>query len=125
MPMFQALIAELNHHFRPDRIADMVHMKDQFAPGKPLNLDFVAANNAPLQRLWARHLKSMPPTIQDTIRGVIHQALSAHPPRLVTFAWAPAYDHELTLWDAPCGITVLIKGRYPADVEPNRGDPKA
>jgi hypothetical protein len=44
---------------------------------------------------------------------------------LVTFAWAPAYDWEITVWDAPCGVTVLIKSRYPADGVPNRNDPKA
>lgn len=124
MPMFQALVADLNHHFRADQVGNLVRMKDQFAPGKPLNLDFVGEKGSPLQRLWSKHLKTLPPTIQDTIRGVIHQALSVSPPRLVTFAWAPAYDFELTLWDAPCGITVLIKSRYPADAEPDRGDLK-
>jgi hypothetical protein len=124
MPMFQALVSSLNTSFHPDQIAKLAVRKDEFAPGKALDLSFVAPARSPLQKVWVRYIKSMPPTIQETLRGVIHQALSASPPRLVTFAWAPAYDFEITVWDAPCGITVLIKSRYPADAEPNRGDPK-
>ena len=124
MPMFQALVSSLNTSFHPDQVAKLAARKDDFAPGKALDLSFAAPAGSALQKVWVRYIKSMPPVIQETLRGAIHQALSASPPRLVTFAWAPAYDFEITLWDAPCGITVLIRSRYPADAEPNRGDPK-
>jgi hypothetical protein len=125
MPMFQALVANMNTSFHPENVSKLAAQVSTFAPGKPLDLSFAAEPDSALQKLWNRWVKTMPPAIQETLRGVIHTALSASPPRLVTFAWAPAYDFEVTVWDAPCGITVLIKGRYPADPEPNRGDPKA
>ena len=90
MPMFQALVAELNTSFHPQQVGKLVARKDTFAPGRPLDLGFVAEAGSPLQKVWTRYLKTMPPAIQETLRGVIHLALSASPPRLVTFAWAPA-----------------------------------
>ena len=58
------------------------------------------------------------------LRSIIHHALSTTPPTQVTFAWAPGYDFEMTVWQAPDtkttkgGITVLVKSRYPADTHP-------
>ena len=89
MPMFQALVGELNNNFHPTQIGALAKRKADFAPGKALDLSFAAEAGSPLQKLWVRYIKTMPPTIQETMRGVIHQAVSASPPRLVTFAWAP------------------------------------
>ena len=57
-------------------------------------------------------------------RGVIYHALSSRPAKPIVFSWAPAYDHELTIWETTCGISVLYKSRYPADSAPKRTDGK-
>ena len=47
-----------------------------------------------------------------------HRNLEREEPFGMTFAWAPAYDWELTVWESPPTdispgwITVLIKGRW-------------
>jgi hypothetical protein len=44
-------------------------------------------------------------------------------------SWAPGYDYELSVWQAPDtrtsrgGITVLIKSRYPDDKHPLKDEP--
>jgi hypothetical protein len=99
-----------------------------WAPGRSLGEIAREARTAPADVLdaWARFLDTMPIAIQETIRAVGYAALSAEPPIEVTFAWAPAYDFEVTVWQAPDtrttkgGITVLIRSRYPDDRHPER-----
>ena len=82
--------------------------------------DFAPLRCAPRKAYFAH----MPGAIHESLRSVIHHALSTNPPTQITFAWAPAYDWELTVWQAPDtrhtkgGITLLIKSRYPDDKHP-------
>jgi hypothetical protein len=54
--------------------------------------------------------------------SVIRSAVARSMP--ITFAWAPGYDYELSVWDVADtadtagGITVLLRSRYPADPHP-------
>ena len=76
---------------------------------------------------WAQYLTTIPKSMQLTIQQIIHYALGTKPPTTVVFAWAPGYDYELNIWQAPDakvtkgGITVLIKTRYPNDPHPLAG----
>jgi hypothetical protein len=108
-------------------MANMVGQRDKFAPGAPLH-DALAEHGAtpgtPLHRAFREHLRELPGAISETLRATIHHALGTTPPTHITFAWAPSYDHEITVWHAPDtddtkgGITVLIKSRYPSDNHP-------
>jgi len=75
------------------------------------------------------HMQGIPPGIMDAGRAVIHRNLQRERPFGMTFAWAPGYDHEMTIWESPPTqgspgwITVLIKGRYPGDQHPVTGKP--
>jgi hypothetical protein len=77
--------------------------------------------------VFKAYLATVPPLILETVRGVLHHALSTTPPTPVTLAWAPGYDFEVTIWQAPDtaetpgGVTVLCKSRYPADPHPLAG----
>jgi hypothetical protein len=79
---------------------------------------------------WADFLDTIPKSLQEAVRSVIHHALSQNPPVHITFAWAPSYDFEVSIWDSPDtratrgGITVLIKSRYPHDAHPLKSDAK-
>jgi len=126
--MFEAFVAELNREFSKDRIGDFAaRRRDHFAPGKALDLSFLHEPGTPLQRAWSGYVAQAPSSFHEAIRSVIHHALSADPPIPVTFAWAPGYDFELSLWQSGDtkltrgGITVLIKSRYPDDPHPLRG----
>lgn len=125
MPMMQTFLGELNKHFAADRIqAFAAERRQHFAPGKGLDLAFLAEAGTPLHRAWRSYLEKIPPSISESLRAVIHTALATEPPTPLTFAWAPGYDYELTIWQAPDteqtrgGITLLIKSRYPADRHP-------
>jgi hypothetical protein len=124
MPAMQTLLGELSAQFRSDKIGGMVKNIAMFAPGSPIHAGLVALPDTPLHRAVKSHLANMPESFHEALRAIIHQALSTTPPTQITFAWAPGYDYELTLWQAPDtkatkgGITVLVKSRYPDDRHP-------
>ena len=77
-----------------------------------------------LNKLLEAYVATIPLGIQRSLLAIIHHALTSERQVLLNFAWAPAYDHEITVWHAPDtadtkgGITVLIKSRYPDDKHP-------
>jgi hypothetical protein len=77
--------------------------------------------------LWIEYLGKMPPSFQEVFRSIVYHSLSTEPPTPITFAWAPGYDYELSLWQSPDtpptkgGITLLMKSRYPSDPHPADG----
>jgi hypothetical protein len=110
--------ADLLNLFGPDQsVNDMVGMAEQLLDGQ-------GVNNA---QSIAKLLAGEPPTIIEAQRAVVYRNLQREEPFGMTFAWAPAYDTELTVWESPPTeisggwITVLIKGRYPSDEHPVTG----
>lgn len=127
MPRFQTLLGALNTSFGGQEIAKTARGRDSFAPGQPLDHALalmVAPMDSPMYLAFRRYVAAMPRGIQEAIRSTLHCALSTDPPTLVTGAWAPAYDYEVTVWQAPDtqetrgGITLLVKSRYPDDPHP-------
>ena len=63
------------------------------------------------------YLDAWPSTMQEGLRAILVDAVKKGQP--VTVAWAPAYDYQITLWEAadtdvsPGGLTLLLQGRYP------------
>jgi hypothetical protein len=127
MPKMQTTLGGLNAAFSATGRPATVPKKEDFAPGTLVH-EALAAHGAepgtPLHRALKNHLETLPGAIKETLRATIYHALSTTPPTHVTFAWAPAYDHEITVWHAPDaedtkgGITVLVKSRYPTDKHP-------
>jgi hypothetical protein len=127
MPKMQTTVAGLNSAFSPPNLPNLATEKDKFAHGRPLHEALAAHGAEPgsvLHRALRNYLAALPGAVSETLRATIHHALSTEPPTHVTFAWAPGYDHEITVWHAPDtddtkgGITVLIKSRYPDDKHP-------
>jgi hypothetical protein len=123
----QTTLIELNAGFRESNVANLAANRDVFAPGAPLHsaLADVAADPAtPEHRAFREYFRKLPGSISEVMRATIHHALSTTPPTLITFAWAPSYDYEITVWQAPDtkdtkgGITIMIKSRYPSDDHP-------
>ncbi|HVI32285.1 hypothetical protein [Phenylobacterium sp.] len=127
MPMLQTVLGELNVHMGREKIRELAKRKDMFAPGTDPDYGFLMEAHPQLISAWQELLKGMPLGIRTGLRAIIHHALSTSPPTQVTFAWAPNYDYEMTVWQAPDtkttkgGITVLIKSRYPDDAHPIKG----
>ena len=128
MPMLQFMLGRLNRRFSGQELLETRARRENWAPGRSLSQIAREARTAPPELLdgWARFLDTMPVAIQETIRAVAYAALSADPPVEVTFAWAPGYDFEVTVWQAPDtrttkgGITLLVRSRYPDDRHPMR-----
>lgn len=126
MPRLQTLVGHLNSAFSEDNIGDAVKKRAAFAPGKQLSsaLSLFVPSRTRLLRSFVSYIDSLPGSVQEAMRSTIYYALSTSPPTLVTLAWAPGYDFEVTMWQAPDtretrgGITILIKGRYPSDTHP-------
>jgi len=124
--MLQFMLGRLNRRFSGQELLEMSARREMWAPGRSLSQIAREARTAPPELLmaWASFLETMPVAIQETVRAVAYAALSADPPVEVTFAWAPSYDFEVTVWQAPDtkvtkgGITVLIRSRYPDDRHP-------
>ena len=118
-------LSKLNTAFGGDPSPVQEHAT-QFELGKKLGpaLGGVLKPSAPeLGNLLEAYVATVPPAFQEAIRAIIHYALTAKPRALITFAWAPAYDFELNIWEivepAPAspGITILLKSRYPDHAE--------
>ena len=71
-----------------------------------------------------RYLKSWPEGLREVLRAAIRSAVHRSPRVPVNIAWAPAYDFEVDVWEAPAtgdspgSMTILMRGRYPADRHP-------
>jgi hypothetical protein len=119
----QTVLNELNGRFGRDQIGATAAKKAMYAPGQKLT-GALAAGGTPLEPAFQAYLAQLPGAIHETVRSVIHHALSTEPPTQITFAWAPGYDYEVTVWQAPDtartkgGITLLLKSRYPDDKHP-------
>jgi len=124
MPMMQTTLHGLNNSFSTTNLANTATQQAQFAHGQPYEqtLANMGSSDPVLNRALRNYLQGMPGGISETLRSAIHYALGSN--TNVTFAWAPSYDWEITVWQAPDtaqtkgGITVLIKSRYPDDAHP-------
>ena len=129
MPGLQTVLGQLNTAFGREGIQKLAEQREAFAPGKPLATGVVVHSKMALHEPWVDYLKHIPPSLQEALRSTIYHALSTKPPTQITFAWAPGYDYELTIWHAPDtratrgGITVLLKSRYPDDKHPLQDEP--
>ena len=130
MPEYQTLLGKLNRLFsRPD-VIETRERRELFAPGKRLRDAAQGLGVMPsgASANWLAFLDLIPESLHEAIRAIVYSALSAKDPVEVTLSWAPGYDYELTVWQAPDtastrgGITLLIRTRYPGDPHPIGGD---
>jgi len=123
------MLARLNTEFGITNIHARVKEAERFAPGECLGSalsDLVGDSGAPVNQMFRRFVQLLPGGFQESMRSIIYYCLRSDPPVLINFAWAPAYDFELTIWEAVepkplvSGITMLLKTRYPDDAHPMR-----
>jgi hypothetical protein len=129
MPHLQTILGDLNQAFSRENIAKLAEKREAFEQGKPFVSGMIVGPDMVLQKHWATYLNQIPKSIQEAIFGVIRYSLSTTPPTSIVFAWAPGYDYELTIFQAPDtrtsrgGITLIIKSRYPDDKHPLQDEP--
>jgi hypothetical protein len=124
MPAMQTVLNKLNAKTAHGAIRGFAETSlGDFAPGQNLAAALAKAADSPaLHDYLLEHLGKTPGGISEALRATIHYALTTH--TLITFAWAPSYDFELDIWQAPDtdntrgGITILFKSRYPDHAHP-------
>ena len=121
MPMHHKFLQRLNQKFGDDEIKKTARTAASFAPGRPLDASLVVRKGSVAFKPVQAYLNSMPGSVAESLRGVMHHALTSNPVKPITFAWMPGYDFEVTVSEMGCGITVIVKGRYPADKAAARG----
>ena len=94
------------------------------SPG-PVTLGQLARVLAVAKDDWQQEfIDSIPGGLRQSLFALMHHNLSERPRLPITWAWAPGYDYELTLWEcpgtkvSPGGITVFLRTRYPLDPHP-------
>ena len=124
MPRMQTAVTAMNVAFGAERIGDLDPAT--FTPGDgatTLSAAFVEAG-VELDDATRSYMDTWPSGIQAAVRATLHENLARDGRVPVTFAWAPGYDFEVTIWDVRDssetvgGITVLFKSRYPSDPHP-------
>ena len=84
------------------------------------------AQNVELTDAVYDFIDQWPSALQKAVQAVIWENFSREETVPITFAWTPAYDYSVTIYDVHDtattrgGITVLLTSRYPDDVHPLR-----
>ncbi len=120
MPVFQQVLPRLNELTTAERL--LAFKREREANGKKGRIDIraMAAKN----RAERAFLKSLPPGFDAMLRALFYSNLERRKPLGITFAWMPAYDFELRVWECEDtavsvgGITVMLGSRYPLDAHP-------
>ena len=123
MPRMQTAVSAMNVTFGAGQIGELD--PGPYAPdgAETLSAAFVASG-VELEDETQRFIDGWPTALQAAVRATIFENLARDGRVPITFAWAPGYDYEATIWDVrdteetAGGITVLLKSRYPADPHP-------
>jgi hypothetical protein len=124
MPMFETYATTLNTNTSPANITAFAANANQFAPGQPLDFEFMMPAGNPLAGKFKAFLSKAPGSFKETLRSVLFHALSSQPPIPVTVAWSPGYDFAISVTQSPPTaqtqgfITIKIQTRYPDDPHP-------
>src|SRR5690242_17942634 len=123
MPALQNVLMYLNQAFNKQHIRQLAEHREVFAPGVQLSaaLQVIIDDDRALLEAVGPYVDQLPGACREAIRSVLYMALSTQPPTQVTFAWAPGYDAEVTIWhetvtmQTKVCITILFNNRYPSD----------
>ncbi|HUP84526.1 MAG TPA: hypothetical protein VM143_02555 [Acidimicrobiales bacterium] len=124
MPRMQTAVSAMNVAFGAEQVGEL--SPEPFGPvdgASTLSKAFIASN-VDLDEVTAAFVDQWPSALQAAVRATIFENLSREGRVPITFAWAPGYDYEVTVWDVRDtsetvgGITLLFKSRYPDDPHP-------
>ena len=127
MPMMHELIHKANWMFDPGRIAEVpLEMLDA------LGLEATFADAVHALELTNRpselaYINAWPRGQLRAVAAAVRSCLSRSPRMPITFAWVPAYDYQITIWES-AGVresmrgemTILFGSRDPGDENPVR-----
>lgn len=127
MPRMQTAVSAFNASFGPQGIVEID--RGAFAPDvdAPFS-EALRRAGVELDDVTAAFVDGWPSGIRAAVRAVLHENLTRDGTVPVTFAWAPGYDFEVSIWDVrdtketAGGVTILFRSRYPDDPHPLDSD---
>ena len=123
MPLMQGALSALNTTFAAENLAGLDPTVFEPGTGTTLVDGFLRAG-VDLDKATQAFVRTWPTALQAALQAAIFENLRRDGSVPMTFAWAPGYDYELSMWDVrdtretAGGITVLLKSRYPDDPHP-------
>jgi hypothetical protein len=118
MPWIQRLAEIANRRFS----REMINELDLGAFGSEKSLaDIAAALEIATTPPEVAYLRGWPAAQQEAVRAALFSALNREPRLPVTFAWTPAYDYEVAIFESAGtsesigGMTIILRSRYPGD----------
>jgi hypothetical protein len=118
MPVFHAMARRANTTLTAEGLAGVDSAL--FAEGRSL-VEALQELGVIVNDEEASYIAAFPSGLQEAVRALVHDNIASGAPLDMTFAWAPGYEDELSLWQVADGdhttggITVFIRSRFPED----------
>ena len=109
MPAYQAFLGKLNPLLVPGTEGAL--NPELFAPDQPWT-DAADAAGITEGTTVSNIISAIPASVAEAMRAAIYSALTRD--LAVTVAWAPSYDFELNVWEAPGNSEVGLDQRAKA-----------
>jgi len=120
MPAFQVMCSLANEAFAASRI----HKIDPKILSAGAGLaDIMDKLELVPHEAYRGYLSNWPAALQEAVRAAVFNAVSREPRMPVHFAWAPAYDYSVKIWeahstaDSSAAMTILLESPYPGEKE--------
>ena len=124
MPWMQAMVDRGNSMFSRKNVGRVSLRKLESLGREATFADHAVAlkiaESAPEQRF----LEGWPAGQLAAVSAAIRSCLTREPRMPITFAWAPGYEYEVTIWESAGikgsegGMTIFFRSRYPGDEVP-------
>ncbi len=125
MPRMHFIIHKANFIFDPERIDSFpIHILDDLG-AEATFADAVHALALTSKPGELAYIDAWPAGQLAAVGAAVRSCLKRTPRMPITFAWAPAYDYEIAIWEsagvpesARGEMTILFRSRYPGDENP-------
>ena len=121
MPWMQAMVDRGNTMFNRKNVG-RVSLKKLNALGREATFaDHAVALKIAESPPEQRFLAGWPAGQLAAVSAAIRSCLMREPRMPITFAWAPGYEYEVTIWESAGiqgsegGMTIMFRSRYPGD----------
>ena len=124
MPWMQAMVDRGNSMFSRKNVGRVSLRKLEALGREATFADHAVALKIAESPPEQRFLAGWPAGQLAAVSGAIRSCLTREPRMPITFAWAPGYEYEVTIWESAGikgsegGMTILFRSRYPGDEIP-------
>ena len=121
MPWMQAMVDKGNATFSRKNVERVSWRKLEALGREATFADQAVALKLAESKPEQKFLEGWPAGQLAAVSAAIRSCLLRAPRMPITFAWAPGYEYEVTIWESAGiegsegGMTILFRSRYPGD----------